>query len=204
VPPPHQHDGGDPRQALGLRDHMVPTLKIEPMKVLLQFLHLVILISLSAMPTIFLNAPIALICSLYSSREQKKALAGSKVKLAARDVVLSYSIIIAIVMVPTLWVTYAVALLAASSLAARTVLVLFLCFPLASYIGVIGAEAGVVALRDLQPLFNQLRYGEAKQAELRLLRGSLQKEVRSMLKKYGPELGDIYSKRELRWDEVRE
>ena len=50
----------------------------------------------------------------------------------------------------------------AASLAARSVLVLFLCFPFASYIGVIGAAAGVVALRDLQPLFNQLRYGEAQ------------------------------------------
>lgn len=41
-------------------------------------------------------------------KERKKALAGSVVKIAGRDVMLSKKIMISIVMVPLLWIFYAV------------------------------------------------------------------------------------------------
>lgn len=63
------------------------------------------------MPTLVLNAPVGVIARVVSSREQKKALAASRVKIEARDVVMSKKITLSIVLVPTLWVTYAVLLL---------------------------------------------------------------------------------------------
>lgn len=44
-------------------------------------------------------------------KERKKALAGSVVKIAARDVMLSQKIIISIVVVPMLWIFYSVLLM---------------------------------------------------------------------------------------------
>ena len=44
-------------------------------------------------------------------KERKRALAGSVVKIAAFDVVLSKKIMISIVMVPLLWIFYAVLLM---------------------------------------------------------------------------------------------
>lgn len=46
-----------------------------------------------------------------AKKERKKALAGSVVKIAALDVVLSKKIMISIVMVPLLWLFYAVLLI---------------------------------------------------------------------------------------------
>lgn len=45
-------------------------------------------------------------------KERKKALAGSVVKIAGRDVMLSKKIMISIVMVPCLWLFYAVLMMA--------------------------------------------------------------------------------------------
>lgn len=45
-------------------------------------------------------------------KERKKALAGSVVKIAGRDVMLSKKIMISIVMVPLLWLFYAVLMMA--------------------------------------------------------------------------------------------
>lgn len=45
-------------------------------------------------------------------KERKKALAGSVVKIAGRDVMLSKKIMISIVMVPLLWIFYAVLMVA--------------------------------------------------------------------------------------------
>lgn len=46
-----------------------------------------------------------------AKKEREKALAGSVVKIAALDVVLSKKIMISIVMVPLLWIFYAVLLI---------------------------------------------------------------------------------------------
>lgn len=48
-------------------------------------------------------------------KERKKALAGSVVKIAGRDVMLSKKIMISIVMVPLLWLFYAVLLMLLTS-----------------------------------------------------------------------------------------
>lgn len=51
------------------------------------------------------------LCRILALKEREKALAGSVVKIAARDVVLSKKIMISIVVVPALWMIYAVLLM---------------------------------------------------------------------------------------------
>lgn len=112
--------------------------------------HALLVFTLATMPTLVLNAPVGVIARVVSSREQKKALAASRVKIEAKDVVMSKKITLSIVLVPTLWITYAVLLLKYTSLRPETVLVLFLCCPLFSYIGVMATEAGMVDFKDIK------------------------------------------------------
>lgn len=62
-------------------------------------------------------------------KERKKALAGSVVKIAGRDVMMSKKIIISIVMVPALWLFYAVLLMTLTtwSLSTKVPYRYFLC-----------------------------------------------------------------------------
>ena len=120
-------------------------------------------------------------------------------KIEAEDVVLSEAIKLAIIALPALWLTYAFLLLLFSGLAAKTVFFILLSFPLMSYIGVISAEAGMIAIKDLQPLFNQLLFRE--QLQLRTMRTELQTLVRESVKNHGPSLGELYYDKELHWDE---
>jgi glycerol-3-phosphate O-acyltransferase / dihydroxyacetone phosphate acyltransferase len=129
----------------------VPTLEQDDyLKLFYTIAHALLVFTLATMPTLVLNAPVGVIARIFSSREQKKALAASRVKIEARDVVMSKKITLSIVLVPTLWVTYAVLLLKYTRLQPATVLVLFLCCPLFSYIGVMATEAGMVDFKDLK------------------------------------------------------
>ncbi len=60
-----------------------------------------------------------LCASYWSNSEAKKDLKASRVKLAARDVILSKKIVFSIVAVPVLWITYALLLICFSSLEYR-------------------------------------------------------------------------------------
>ena len=80
----------------------------------------------------------------------------SRVKLAARDVLLSKKIVFSLMAVPALWVSYAILLWMFTSMQTRTIVVLFLCCPFFSYIGVMGVQAGMVDLKDLRPAFLRL------------------------------------------------
>ena len=83
-------------------------------------------------------------------------LKASRVKIAARDVLLSKKIAFSLVAVPALWISYALLLLALTPLSAGTVLVMFLCCPFFSYLGVMAVEAGMVDIKDLRPAFLRL------------------------------------------------
>lgn len=52
------------------------------------------------MPGVILGGPFALFLQYLSEKERKKALAGSKVKISANDVVASYKIVCAFVIFP--------------------------------------------------------------------------------------------------------
>ncbi|KAJ1438142.1 hypothetical protein B484DRAFT_444813 [Ochromonadaceae sp. CCMP2298] len=187
----------------GLRDYQLQHthLQLSYSKMLYIFLHGFIILGLSSIPTLFLNLPVGLAANYWAYTEAKKDLQASRVKIKARDVLLSKKILFSLVAVPILWVTYALLLLAFSGWEARTVLVLFLCCPIFSYIGVMGMEASIVDLKDLRPAFLRLLPSFKQHAEaLPQQRESLQVEVRAMVKKYGPSLGALYFDKTDAWD----
>lgn len=85
--------------------------------------------------SLVLNFPVGVAANYWAYKEAKKDLKASRVKLAARDVLLSKKILFSLAAVPILWVSYAVLAFCFTSLETRTIIVLFLCCPLFSYIG---------------------------------------------------------------------
>jgi hypothetical protein len=104
------------------------------------FTHGVIIMSLATIPALILNGPVGLTASIWASREAKRDLKNSRVKLAARDVMLSKKIMFCLVGVPVLWITYALLLFFFSGLSKSTIVTLFICCPVFSYMGVMAVE----------------------------------------------------------------
>ncbi len=183
----------------GLKDYQVNSLNVvNRQQMLYTFMHALSVMMLASIPSVIINAPVGFAARLYATSEAKKDLAASRVKLAARDVILSKKIVFAILATPVLLVVYAVLLRLLTSLETRTILVLVLCCPLFSYVGVIGVQAGMVDFNDLRPAFLRLLPGFKTQAErLPAMRASLQLEVRRLVKKYGSELGPLYYEKDL-------
>jgi len=90
---------------------------------------------------------------------------------------------IAIVGVPTLWAAYAALLLLATSMQPRDVLTLLMVAPVASYLGVISTESGMIALRDLGPIIARLVYSRSRVEALKAEQLSLSRIVRDEIRR---------------------
>ena len=61
----------------------------------------------------------------------------------------------------------------------------------------------MIDLKDLRPAFLRLLPAFRKQAvKLQQMRASLQKEVRRVVKAYGPELGPLYYEKSYNWEQM--
>jgi len=172
---------------LGLRDAQVPSLRRAPIGATLFTLGKMLAMGLIAtLPTVVLNAPVGLAAKAYANQRQRASLKSSEVKLSAHDVLLSEKMKFAIVGVPLLWLSYAAVLLVATPMRTQDVLTLLMCAPVASYIGVISAESGMLSLRDLRPMLVRLTFSRADVDKLKLeqmaLRDIVAKEIREMVK----------------------
>ena len=178
----------------GLKDYQVNSLEaVDRGAMLYTFVHAFVIVICATIPSLILNAPVGIAASVYAKREAKKDLAASRVKLAARDVLLSKKIVFSIMAVPALLLTYGIMLRLFTSWETRTIVVLMLCCPLLSYISVISIQAGMVDLKDLRPGLLRLLPGFRSQAaRLPTMRSRLQGQVRTLVKKYGPQLGPLY------------
>lgn len=204
---------------LGIRDYQVPGLdrtktdirEIEPDDVLswlnapYQLVHILILLALAAIPTLFLNLPVGILAGIYSERRRIKLLAKSKVKIRAFDVMLTEKVLFCIAAIPTLWFVYFLVLFFLTDLDGPTIALILVSLPLFAYVGIIVSEAGMVGLKDLRPYYMKL-FPSARR-RLRAIpatRKQLQIDLRAFIKKVGPALGEIYYGKELNWQEIQE
>lgn len=185
----------------GLKDYQINNLDTEYSKLLYKFVHGATIMFLASIPSLLLNAPVGFAASYWAKEEAKKDLVKSRVKIDAKDVLLSKKIVFTIYAVPLLWITYALLLCFFSPLEKKTIVVLFLCCPIFSYSGVMAVEAGMVDIKDLRPLFLRLlpSFHEIRSV-LPKTRSSLVYEVRNMTRKYGPELGSLYFEKSRAWE----
>ena len=165
-------------------------------KVLYKFIHGFITMILASIPSLLLNAPVGLIASFLAIAESKKDKEKSSVKVKGLDVILSKKITYTLVGVPILWIMYAVMLWTCTALSKRTIVLLFLSCPVFSYFGVMAVEAGMMDIKDVKPwLYQVLPFSgfQTVKNELPETRQHLVSEVRKLVKKYGPELGSLYT-----------
>jgi glycerol-3-phosphate O-acyltransferase / dihydroxyacetone phosphate acyltransferase len=188
----------------GLRDYQINQLsQLSFSKMLYTFVHGGLVMALASIPFLLLNGPVGIAARYWSYQEAQKDLKASRVKVAARDVILSKKIVFSIVTVPILWISYALLLFAFTSLSRGTILALFFACPIFSYFGVVAVQAGMTDIKDLTPAFLRLLPSFRKEmVRLPAMRAALQKEVRAMVKKYGPQFGAVYTGKASEWEKL--
>ncbi|RHZ01610.1 hypothetical protein DYB37_010604 [Aphanomyces astaci] len=186
---------------MGLKDHQVPHIAWWSLHdVLASAIYGLVIFALASIPSFVLNAPVGLVARYVARAEQTKALAGSNVKIAARDVILSKKISFSMVAVPSLWLSYAVLAIVVTDWRWSSIFLLTASFPLFSYFGVRSVEAGIIELKTLRPLYYRLQPKYRKiQDELPQRRARLQMEVRMFVKKYASLLGPLAESTPMDW-----
>ena len=175
------------------------------MNILGHIAHLLFVFVLAALPAVLLNLPVGLASRIYSNRRRKVALAASKVKVKGYDVMLSERVLACIVLVPALWLVYGLMLYLFTSLDGPSLAVCFTCFPLFSYWSIMAAESGMVDIKDLRPYVMRLIPSARRRlAALPATRKALRADLRKMIRKIGPSLGDIYYEKDLNWQKIME
>ena len=95
----------------GIRDHQVGTMQMGRLKALALFLWRslwLIFTGLAALPGTVLNIPVFVATGIYSKKKARQALAESTVKVRARDVIASWKVLIALGLVPALYIFYSI------------------------------------------------------------------------------------------------
>lgn len=208
--------------ALGIRDYQVVGLDNEEvelgdetrgqskgetvlhrMNIVGHITHLLFIAILAALPAMLLNLPVGLASRIYSNRKRKAALAASKVKVKGYDVMLSERVLCSIVLVPTLWLTYAALLFFFTNLDGPALAVCVTSFPLFSYWSIMAAESGMVDVKDLRPYVMKLIPSARRRlTALPATRKALRADLRKMIRLIGPTLGDIYYGKQLDWQKI--
>lgn len=193
----------DALRLLGLKDYQVRHIQTSPTaKVLGTIAHMLLVMLASSVPNLLLNMPVGIYARLAADKHQIEALRKSNVKLKASDVRMSKMIVICVVGVPVLWLCYALLMLL-TGFGLQLVLLFLIGCPLMSYLGVIAAESGMVDLKDLRPVLLRLFVNHDEMLKLIERRQRLQEDVRNMVRKYGPEIGDVYFKSKLSWSNLQ-
>ncbi|TYZ66258.1 hypothetical protein PybrP1_008190 [[Pythium] brassicae (nom. inval.)] len=188
---------------MGLKDHQVPFISWWTIHdVLGSALYGFLIFALASIPSFVLNAPVGFLARYVALGEQKKALEGSKVKVAARDVLLSKKIQFSMVAVPALWCVYLLAAIVLTDWYWSSIFLLLLSFPLFSFFGVRSVEAGIIEFKTIRPLFFRLLPEHKKtQDELPKKRVQLQHDVRAFVHKYRAPLGKLAEPARVDWHE---
>ncbi|KAJ7100824.1 hypothetical protein B0H15DRAFT_944115 [Mycena belliarum] len=184
---------------MGLRDHQVPRAQRAGWKTLALLTYRVGLLSVwatFALPGVILNGPIFILASIISRKKAKEALAASRVKIAARDVLATWKVLISLGIAPVLYLLYAVvgtllAIRVNAPLKWRLVTPFLVLFgvPAMSYAALKFGEAGMDVLKSLPPLIAAVIPGHQKSLDkLKAMRVQLSNEVSELINDFGPNM----------------
>ncbi|THH01423.1 hypothetical protein EW026_g1269 [Hermanssonia centrifuga] len=188
---------------LGLRDHQVPVARKAGWKTFGLFLYRIFLLfvwGILALPGVILNGPIFLTARIMSRKKAKEALAASTVKIAARDVIGTWKVLISLGLTPVLYGFYAflatlVMIKANAPLMWRvwTPFFVITALPVIAYAALKFGEAGMDVLKSLRPLVISLFPGQQRYLDqLKDMRVRLAKELDEVISEYGPKAYDDF------------
>jgi len=152
--------------------------------------------ALMALPGVVLNFPVIIVANWMASKKAKEAVKSSNVKLKGKDVLATWKLLVAVVMIPSLYLTYSIILgVSLSSVLTKSQCVLvaigafFIGFPVVSYFSIRFGEIGVSHLRSLKSLF-KIAFGRGKSElhELYEIRERLKEDIRKAVSELGPQL----------------
>ncbi|EPQ58150.1 hypothetical protein GLOTRDRAFT_98821 [Gloeophyllum trabeum ATCC 11539] len=189
---------------LGLRDHQVPRAQKATWKTLgLLFYRIGLLAvwSTFALPGVILNGPIFLTASILSRKKAKEALAASTVKVAGRDVLATWKVLISLGVAPVLYGFYAfLSFLVVSKANAPlpwriwTPFIVLISLPFIGYAALKFGEAGIDVLKSLRPLIIALVPGQQRMLDkVKNMRAHLSNELADTINEFGPKLFDDFN-----------
>ncbi|KAI8998717.1 glycerol-3-phosphate O-acyltransferase [Trametes punicea] len=184
---------------LGLRDHQVPKAQKAGWKTFGLLSYRLILLTVwtvLALPGVILNGPIFVTASVISRKKAKEALAKSEVKIAGRDVLATWKILVALGVTPVLYTFYAilatvVAIKAGAPLRWRiwTPFIVLMVLPFIGYAALKFGEAGMDVLKSLRPLVVALIPGQQRSLDrLKRMREDVANELAEVINEFGPKL----------------
>ncbi|KAI0062297.1 glycerol-3-phosphate O-acyltransferase [Artomyces pyxidatus] len=190
---------------LGLRDHQVPGAQKASWKtlgLLLYRMGLLAVWTVLALPGVVLNGPIFLIASHVSKKKAREALAASVVKVAGRDVLATWKVLLSLGLAPLLYGFYAfvatiIAIKANAPLKWKiaTPFLVFTVLPAMSYAALKFGEAGMDVLKSLRPLVVALIPGQQEYLiRLKEMRQELSNELVAIINEFGPQLYEDFEK----------
>ncbi|KAF7730816.1 hypothetical protein EC973_001334 [Apophysomyces ossiformis] len=181
----------------GLRDHQVErteTSRLSASTILGKRLLMLLFLSLFGLPALLFNCPIVILALIISEKKRKEALAGSSVKIAARDVIATWKVLVTLIVAPALYGLYSCilfgylrlhypeqSLLKSFSIAFVT----WLVQPFLQYFGVRLLENGLDIYRSLKPLVMAMSNPDGA-AELRNMRQQLSEHITNFVMENGP------------------
>ncbi|KAH8099482.1 glycerol-3-phosphate O-acyltransferase [Cristinia sonorae] len=189
---------------LGLRDHQVPRAQPASWKTLGLLVYRLLLLAawtILALPGVILNGPIFLTASIISRKKAKEALAASVVKVAGRDVLATWKVLVALGVTPILYGFYAfiataIVFKAGAPLKVKlwTPFVVMLALPFIAYAALKFGEAGFDVLKSLRPLVVALAPGQQRSLDkLKTMRTRLSNELAEVINEFGPKIYDDFN-----------
>ncbi|CAE8660722.1 unnamed protein product, partial [Polarella glacialis] len=192
---------------LGIRDHQVPAIGWWTVGDLIgRALYLLTTFALGAIPHVMFNLPVMIVASRLAATEQKKALKSSVVKVAARDVVMSYKVIYVLCGIPLLFLFYGFLLYALTMWTNTSRILMLIALPFFAFLGMKASEQGVRAYADMVPLLRRAFFpaDRREQDALPARRAALQRKLYHLVKSFGPRLGDLYFQKDVDWSKEME
>jgi glycerol-3-phosphate O-acyltransferase / dihydroxyacetone phosphate acyltransferase len=190
----------------GLKDHQVMKTAVNTLYALQLFLFRFVkfgILMVMSLPGLLINLPIIVLTSKISRQKAQEALKASSVKIAGRDVLATWKLMVALVVTPILYTvygmvgTFVLARYLNVSMAENHPIQTFFVFQMVlmnlSYSTIRFAESGVDIMISLSPLVLAIMpwYHETT-SKLRKLRQFLEAEVINLTNELGPKVHSIF------------
>ncbi|KAF9993126.1 hypothetical protein BGZ80_008722 [Entomortierella chlamydospora] len=182
----------------GLRDYQVNirTTRRHAIGLLISRVIQMIFLSFLALPGTLMNLPVAIVARVISNKKAKEALAASTVKIAGRDVLATWKLLVALGLMPILYFSYSVMVFIYCGrfdiyMSTRLLIAwaAWALIPFVTYASIRFGEQGFDILKSIRPLFLSIIPGEESTIDdLRNSRAELKKTVTNLINELAPEI----------------
>ncbi|KAG2195494.1 hypothetical protein INT47_012038, partial [Mucor saturninus] len=180
----------------GIKDHQVPKTHVggaHTVLLICKRLFLVLLLALWDFPGAILNLPVVIVANIISQKKAAEALKSSKVKIAGRDVLATWKVLVGLGLVPLLYSFYSLivglVLYKTTTLSLWRVLQVCVCtwFVIAgiSYASLRSGEIGLDIAKSLKPMIMSVLDPSGAEI-LRQNRNTLSANITDLINEYGP------------------